>query len=133
MASWLGAAGDPAAGFSGADMTRLYIENPGPLQWKSTGYHWAYALWMLPALLTLPYTRRKGAWLGNLAALIGFAGLVSLPGMLVIVVAFASILGMQMSLRCRKTVVAVMSSLGIVAGLCTGLGWCGYQCRVRSA
>ena len=80
----LGAAGDPAAGFSGADMTRLYIENPGPLQWKSTGYHWAYALWMLPALLTLPYTRRKGAWLGNLAALIGFAGLVSLPGMLLI-------------------------------------------------
>jgi hypothetical protein len=51
---------------------------------------------------------------------------VILPGMLIIVVAFASILGMQMSLRCRKTVVAVMSSVGIVAGLCAGLGWCGY-------
>ncbi|HWE93623.1 MAG TPA: ABC transporter permease subunit [Tepidisphaeraceae bacterium] len=50
-----------------------------------------------------------------------------LPGMLVIVVAFAAILGMQMSLRCRKTVVAVMSSVGIVVGACAALGWCGYS------
>ena len=50
-----------------------------------------------------------------------------LPGMLIIVVAFAAILGMQMSLRCRKTVVAVMSSVGIVVGICAALGWCGYQ------
>ncbi|MDB5358061.1 MAG: putative rane protein [Phycisphaerales bacterium] len=49
-----------------------------------------------------------------------------LPGMLVIVVSFAAILGMQMSLRCRKTVVAVMSSVGIVVGACGALGWCGY-------
>ena len=49
-----------------------------------------------------------------------------LPGMLVIVVAFASILGMQMSLRMRKTVVAVMSSIGIVVGICALMGWCGY-------
>ncbi len=50
-----------------------------------------------------------------------------LPGMLVIVVAFASILGMNMSLRLRKTVVAVMSSIGIIAGICAGMGWCGYS------
>ena len=52
---------------------------------------------------------------------------IVLPAMLIIVVAFAAILGMQMSLRSRKTVVAVMSSVGIVAGLCAGLGWCGMQ------
>ena len=34
-----------------------------------------------------------------------------LPGTLIIVAAFASILGMQMSLRCRTTVRAVMSSV----------------------
>ena len=51
---------------------------------------------------------------------------ILLPIMLVIVVAFASILGMQMSLRLRKTVVAVMSSLGIVVGICAAMGWCGY-------
>lgn len=50
-----------------------------------------------------------------------------MPGMLIIVSAFAAILGMQMSLRCRTTVMAVMSSVGIVVGICAGMGWCGYQ------
>ena len=50
-----------------------------------------------------------------------------MPGTLVIVVAFASILGMQMSLRCRTTVMAVMSSIGIVVALCGGLGFCGFN------
>jgi hypothetical protein len=53
--------------------------------------------------------------------------IVLLPGMLVIVVAFASILGMNMSLRLRKTVMAVMSSVGIVVGICAAMGWCGYS------
>jgi ABC-type Na+ efflux pump permease subunit len=50
-----------------------------------------------------------------------------LPGTLVIVAAFASILGMQMSLRCRTTVRAVMSSVGIMLGVCGALGWCGFE------
>jgi ABC-type transport system involved in multi-copper enzyme maturation permease subunit len=50
-----------------------------------------------------------------------------MPAMLIIVAAFAAILGMQMSLRCRTTVMAVMLSVGIVVGLCAALGWCGYQ------
>ena len=48
-----------------------------------------------------------------------------LPGLLIIVAAFAAILGMHMSLRCRTTVMAVMSSVGIVVGICAALGWCG--------
>ena len=51
--------------------------------------------------------------------------LLILPGTLVVVVAFAAILGMQMSLRCRRTVMAVMSSVGIVGGICGGLWVCG--------
>jgi hypothetical protein len=50
-----------------------------------------------------------------------------LPAVLIIVTAFAAILGMQMSLRCRSTVMAVMSSVGIVVGICSILGWCGYD------
>jgi ABC-type Na+ efflux pump permease subunit len=50
-----------------------------------------------------------------------------LPGTLIIVAAFASILGMQMSLRCRTTVRAVMSSVGIMLGVCGALGWCGFE------
>jgi ABC-type transport system involved in multi-copper enzyme maturation permease subunit len=49
-----------------------------------------------------------------------------LPGVFVIVCAFAAIVGMMMSLRCKKTVMAVMVSVGIVLGACFGLGACGY-------
>jgi ABC-type transport system involved in multi-copper enzyme maturation permease subunit len=48
-----------------------------------------------------------------------------LPVTLVMVSAFAAILGMQMSLRCRKTVMAVMASVGIVGGVCGALWICG--------
>jgi ABC-type Na+ efflux pump permease subunit len=50
-----------------------------------------------------------------------------MPTMLVIVVAFATVIGMQMSLRNTTTVRAVMSSLGIVLGLLAMLGWCGQS------
>lgn len=48
-----------------------------------------------------------------------------LPATLVMVTAFGAILGMQMSLRCRKTVMAVMSSVAIVGGVCGTLWMCG--------
>lgn len=51
--------------------------------------------------------------------------LVLIPCMIVMVVAFAAIVGMQMSLRCRTTVRAVMSSVAIVLGLCGILVGCG--------
>jgi ABC-type transport system involved in multi-copper enzyme maturation permease subunit len=52
--------------------------------------------------------------------------IITMPAMLIIVCAFAAILGMQMSLRCRTTVRAVMSSVGIMVGACAALGWCGF-------
>lgn len=48
-----------------------------------------------------------------------------IPAMLVVVLAFASLVGMHMSLRCRTTVWAVMSSVGIMLGVCGVLTWCG--------
>jgi len=41
------------------------------------------------------------------------------------VAAFAAILGMHLSLRCRTTVWAVMTSVGIVLGVVSGLMACG--------
>jgi len=79
----MGALGDPGAGISGEKMVRLYIDNPESLQWKSTGYHWAYAFWIAPALLGAALVRTKGAWLANVAAVLGFAGMTTLPGMLI--------------------------------------------------
>ena len=60
---------------------------------------------------------------------------LAMPVILTIVVAFATIVGMQMSLRNKTTVRSVMSSLGIVIGLMALLGWCGntaIQSRVGS-
>ena len=39
----MGAVADPAGGISGTKMNKVYIDHPDALQWKSTGYHWAYA------------------------------------------------------------------------------------------
>jgi ABC-type transport system involved in multi-copper enzyme maturation permease subunit len=82
------------------------------------------------ALIFIVYDiwRRTGAWGDSTFSWIVLPESVLLmPAMLIIVTAFAAIVGMQMSLRCRTTVMAVMSSVGIVVGLCAMLGWCGYQ------
>ena len=79
----VGAMADPAAGIAGDKMTKIYIDNPDPLQWKSTGYHWGYAFWIGTALMVAPLVRGRGAWLATIAAVIGFAGMVTLPGMLI--------------------------------------------------
>ncbi len=51
--------------------------------------------------------------------------IIILPATLIIVSAFGAIVGMQMSLRLRTTVRAVMGSAGVVIGLCAMLGFCG--------
>ena len=78
----VGAYADPAAGISGERMFRIYADNPGPLQFKSLGFHWAYAFWMAPALLIAPYVRGKGRALANVTAFVGFVGMTTLPGLL---------------------------------------------------
>jgi hypothetical protein len=78
----VGAYADPAAGLSGPEMQALYTANPGPLQFKSLGFHWSYAFWFVPAMLIAPYVRGRGAWLANLTAFLGFVGISTMPGLL---------------------------------------------------
>lgn len=73
---------DPAPGLRGEEVWRLYAANPGPLQIKSLALHWAFAFWFLPALLVPVLVRGRGRWLANLAGLLGFVGLATLPGLL---------------------------------------------------
>jgi hypothetical protein len=80
----VGAVADPAAGISGHEMYKLYAENPAPLQFKSLGFHWSYAFWIGTALMIAPYVRAKGAWVANVAALLGFVGMTTLPGLLAV-------------------------------------------------
>jgi ABC-type Na+ efflux pump permease subunit len=59
--------------------------------------------------------------------------LVLMPALLVILVAFASIVGMNLSLRQKTTVRAVMISLAVVIGLFALLGWCGFEIASSSS
>ncbi len=52
--------------------------------------------------------------------------IILLPPLLIVVAAFAAITGIYLSLALRTTVLAVMSSVGIVLGVCGGLAWCGW-------
>ena len=78
----VGAYADPAVGLDGRRLWELYADNPEALQFKSLGLHWSYAFWIAPALLIAPYVRGRGAWLANLTAFVGFAGMTTLPGLL---------------------------------------------------
>jgi hypothetical protein len=78
----VGALADPAAGLSGDRMLEIYGAEPGPLQLKSLGYHWAYAFWIVPAMLIAPLVRGRGAWLATITAFIGFIGVSTMPGLL---------------------------------------------------
>lgn len=75
---------DPGAGTSGREMYESYGANPDPLQFKSVGLHWGYAFLALPALLVPHLVRGRGAALANVAAVFGFIGLSTLPGLLVV-------------------------------------------------
>ena len=80
----VGAYFDPAAGLSDRQMYEIYTAEHLPLQLKSLGFHWSYAFWIAPALLIAPYVRGRGAWLANITAFVGFAGMTTLPGLLFI-------------------------------------------------
>jgi len=78
----VGAIADPAAGISGDRMFKIYAEHPDALQIKSLAYHWAYAFWIGTALLVAGLVRGRGVWLANVAGVLGFAGMTTLPGLL---------------------------------------------------
>jgi hypothetical protein len=78
----VGAVADPSAGATGDEMLRVYFDNAARLQFKSLGYHWAYAFWIVPAMLVVPLVRGRGAWLATLTGLVGFMGVATMPGLL---------------------------------------------------
>jgi len=79
------------------------------------------------ALLFVVYDTIRFAGGSDAAWIIFPEALLVMPATLVMVAAFAAITGMNLSLRCRTTVRAVMSSVGIVLALCGALGLCGFS------
>jgi ABC-type transport system involved in multi-copper enzyme maturation permease subunit len=51
---------------------------------------------------------------------------LTLPVLLTALLAWACMLGLQLSLKWSRTIVAVMASVGVLAGICSVLGVCGF-------
>ena len=79
-----GAIADPGVDLDGAAMYERYADNPDPLQWKSVLYHFSYALWGLAALMLAGAVRRRGSWIANLAGILAFLAISSMPGFLIV-------------------------------------------------
>jgi hypothetical protein len=77
----IGAITDPASGLDGEEMYALYAANPDALSVHTLALHFGYGLWVLFALLVPVLVRGRGAWLANAAALLGFLGITTLPGL----------------------------------------------------
>jgi hypothetical protein len=52
--------------------------------------------------------------------------MLTLPVLLTVMMSFACMLGLQLSLKWSRTIVAVMASVGVLAGLSAVLGVCGF-------
>ena len=58
---------------------------------------------------------------------------ITLPILLTALLAWACMLGLQLSLKWSRTIVAVMASVGVLAGICSVLGVCGFAMARQSA
>jgi ABC-type transport system involved in multi-copper enzyme maturation permease subunit len=59
--------------------------------------------------------------------------IIEMPLFLTALVAFACMLGLNLSLKWSRTLVAVMVSVGALAGICAALGACGFAANSSSA
>ncbi|HVT82914.1 MAG TPA: ABC transporter permease subunit [Phycisphaerae bacterium] len=57
--------------------------------------------------------------------------ILSRPIILTAVLAWACMLGLQLSLKWSRTIVAVMASVGVLAGICAVLGVCGFTMALQ--
>jgi hypothetical protein len=73
---------DPAIGESGRELAREYAAHPGREQVSALAFHFAFALLAFPAVALIVAVRARGAWLANVAAVLAFLGMTTLPGFL---------------------------------------------------
>jgi hypothetical protein len=73
---------DPAIDKSGRELAAEYAAHPGREQVSALSFHFAFALLAIPAVALIVAVRDRGAWLANLAALLAFLGMTTLPGFL---------------------------------------------------
>lgn len=113
----VGATADPAVGQNGVELWTKYAADPDSLQFKSFGFHWSYAFWLLPALLLAGMIRQRGVWLANVAGVLGFVGISTLPGLLVVDFydsAIGQVAGVQTTQQVNETMEGMWAIQAIV-------------------
>ncbi len=78
----VGAAADPAVDQDGRALFEAYAANPETVQVKAMAYHLAYAFWAVTALVLAGLVRRRGGWPANVAGVLAFLGITTIPGFL---------------------------------------------------
>jgi hypothetical protein len=73
---------DPAIDESGRELAEEYAAHPGREQVSALAFHFAFALLAVPTVALIVAVRERGAWLANVAAVLGVLGLTTLPGFL---------------------------------------------------
>jgi hypothetical protein len=128
LCALVGVIADPLPPATGRRLIEAYTNNPGRLNFKSLGYHFAYALWLATVFPLVGLVRRKGSWLANVAGVLAFLGISSIPGFLVtdwIQSAQGQVVGIDAALEIEKVAqsfwgFAVMAAPGM-AGLALAL------------
>ena len=79
----VGTIADPLPSGEGAELVRAYAASPNRVQVKSLAYHFSYALWLGVVFPLVGLVRARGRWLANVAGLLAFFGISTIPGFLV--------------------------------------------------
>ena len=73
---------DPGAANEGREMVQTYAANLDQLQWHVLFLHVAYGAWGLVPLVLSPLVRGRGRRIMNVAAVLGFVVMISMPGLM---------------------------------------------------
>jgi hypothetical protein len=73
---------DPGAANEGREMVQVYAANLDQLQWHVLFLHVAYGAWGLVPLVLSPLVRGRGRRIMNVAAVLGFVVMISMPGLM---------------------------------------------------
>lgn len=77
----IAAIADPAPAMDDEKLFTRYAAHTDALSVHTLTLHFGYGLWVLFALLVPVLVRSRGAWLANVAAFLGFLGIITLPGL----------------------------------------------------
>ena len=73
---------DPAIEKSGRALAAEYAAHSDREQVSALAFHFGFALLAIPAVALIVAVRARGAWVANLAAVLAFLGMTTLPGFL---------------------------------------------------